>query len=81
VGYGVGYWLGVEKAKEADVTGQDGYATRTTVAEVDGQKACIMTLQKGAPPAVKVEGKQITVGDQTVTWDGQKLVLGRIAGK
>jgi len=39
----------------------------------------IMTLQKGAPPAVKVQGAGLdavaTVGGQTARFDGQKVVL------
>ena len=37
----------------------------------------IMTLQKGDPPAVVVDGKQVKVGEQTLTFDGEKIVLGR----
>ena len=34
-----------------------------------------MTLQKGTPPEVKQEAGQVTVGGQTISFDGVKLVL------
>ncbi|MFP4140137.1 MAG: hypothetical protein ACLFVH_04240 [Phycisphaerae bacterium] len=44
----------------------------------------VMTIQKGDPPAVTVDGKGdnavVTVGKRTVRWDGKKIILGE-AGK
>jgi hypothetical protein len=41
---------------------------------------CIMTIQKGDPPEVKVKGKGldavVTVGKQTIRFDGEKIVFG-----
>ena len=34
----------------------------------------VLTLQSGNPPASKVRGNTITVGKQTFTWDGTKIV-------
>jgi hypothetical protein len=36
-----------------------------------------MTLQKDTAPEVKVEEKKITVGGQTVTFYGEKLMLAK----
>jgi hypothetical protein len=40
----------------------------------------VVTLQRGDPPAVKVEGSglgaKVTVGKRTVAFDGQKIILG-----
>jgi hypothetical protein len=40
----------------------------------------VMTIQKGDPPAVKIDGKgadaTVTVGKRTVRWDGRKIILG-----
>jgi len=47
----------------------------------DGQFFVIATIQRGAPPAVKVEGKglgaTVTVGQRKITFDGQNIVLGQ----
>ena len=61
-----------------DVTGADGFATKTTIHTAHpAMPWAIMTLQKGDPPAVVVDGKQVKVGEQTLTFDGEKIVLGR----
>lgn len=40
----------------------------------------VMTIQKGDPPAVKIDGTgadaTVTVGKRTVRWDGKKIILG-----
>ena len=47
----------------------------------DGQFFAVATIHRGAPPPVKIEGKGLTakvrVGGQTVSFDGQKIVLGK----
>lgn len=82
VGYRVEYWMDIKKlnlpqeVKEA--TGQDGFATQTTLNTTDpAMPWAIMTLQKGDAPAVVVEGNKVKVGGQTLTFDGEKIVLGR----
>jgi len=40
----------------------------------------VMTLQKGDAPAVKFDGTTAQVGQQTIRFDGEKIVLGRFAG-
>jgi hypothetical protein len=82
VGYGVEYWMGIKKLKlprdVKDVTGEDGFATKTTIHTADpAMPWAIMTLQKGDPPAVVVDGNTVKVGGQTLTFDGEKIVLGR----
>ena len=47
VGYQVEYWMDIKPTKIADVEGQEGYATKTTEITLGGQKAFVMTLQKG----------------------------------
>jgi hypothetical protein len=80
-GYQVEYWMGVKPLeKPVEATGVDGWKTRTVKIEPspDGvsQPWYIMTLQKGEAPAVKVEKNTITVGKQTLTFDGEKIVVG-----
>lgn len=36
-------------------------------------KITIVTMQSGKAPEVKVDGDRITVGGQTITWDGKKV--------
>ena len=62
----------------ADVTGLDGFATKTTINTTDpAMPWAVMTLQKGDPPAVVVAGNTVKVGGQTLTFDGEKIVLAR----
>jgi hypothetical protein len=82
VGYWVEYWMTIKKLdlkKDVkDVTGQDGYTTKTTINTADPTMPwAIMTLQKGDAPAVVVDGNKVKVGGQTLTFDGEKIVLGR----
>jgi hypothetical protein len=81
VGYQVEYWMDIKPCKAVDVTGQDGYATKTTAVQLGGQKGYVMTLQNGAPPDVKQEAGQVTIGGQTISFDGVKLVLGKKSAK
>ena len=37
----------------------------------------VMTLQKGAAPAVKADGNKLVVGGRTLTFDGEKIVMAR----
>jgi hypothetical protein len=41
----------------------------------------VMTVSRGAAPAVEIDGTTATVGGQTVIWDGQVLRLGVFAGR
>jgi hypothetical protein len=38
----------------------------------------VMTLQSGAAPAATVSGDHIAVGQQTISWNGTSLVLGKM---
>jgi hypothetical protein len=77
-GYEIGYWQNVAPGKVADVTGANGYATKTTAVTFgEGRKGYVVTLQKGAPPAVTEQAGQVRVGNRLVTFDGEKLVLGK----
>ncbi len=75
VGYQVEYWMDVKPAKVADVKGADGYATKTTEITLGGQKAYVMTLQKGDPPEVKQDGDAVRVGGRSLQFDGTKIFL------
>lgn len=82
IGHRVEYWLDIKKMNLPrdikDVQGSDGYATKT-VYLTTGMKQpwVVMTLQKGAAPAVKGEGDKVTVGGQTLTFDGEKITLSK----
>jgi hypothetical protein len=40
-------------------------------------KITIVTMQSGKAPEVKADGDKVTVGGQTITWDGKKVVFGK----
>ena len=77
----------VEPDTRLDVVGADGKAKSLTVkrlalrAEGGDDFFVVMTLQKGAPPPVKIEGSglgaKVTVGQCTVVFDGTKIVVGK----
>jgi len=46
------------------------------VVEAGGTKFSLLLLTEGTPPSPKVEGGRIVVGDQTVSLDGKRIVLG-----
>ncbi len=75
-GYQVEYWMDIKPAKIADISGAGGYATKTTEVTLAGQKAFVMTLQKGDAPKVTQDGDRVLAGDRTVAFDGGKIVLG-----
>ena len=77
VDWEVQYWMYVDKPHPGEVTGKDGYVTKTTpVMFPNNRKGYIVTLQKGAAPDVKEEGGKVHVGKRVVTFDGEKLILG-----
>jgi len=75
VGYQVEYWMDIKPTKVADMTGRDGYATKTTEVKLGGQKAYVMTLQEGPAPEVRQEGNKVMVGRRALTFDGVKIAL------
>ncbi len=56
-----------------------GIYTRTDAR--DAEFFVVVTIQRGEPPAVKVSGRgmsaTVTVGQQTVRFDGEKVILGQ----
>lgn len=42
-----------------------------------GQEVTLVTLQEGKAPEVKAEGDKVVVGKQTVTLDGNRIILGQ----
>ena len=75
VGSQVEYWMDIKPAKVTDVTGGNGYATKTTEVKLGGGRAFVMTLQKGKAPDIKQDGDAVVVGGRRLTFDGIKLVL------
>lgn len=45
------------------------------------QFVVVMTVSRGAPPPVQVDGAKAAVGGQTITWDGAGLTLGTMIAK
>jgi hypothetical protein len=77
VGWTINQWLeSPTPAKSMDLTGQDGYTTKTVEVKLGGQKAFVMTLQKGSPPEVKQAGETVTVGRRNLSFDGVKIGMG-----
>jgi hypothetical protein len=56
-----------------------GKAKATTIS-AGNTRYHVPTLAAGEHPQPKAEGPGITVGRQTVVWDGGRLVLGAMAG-
>lgn len=82
VGFRVEYSMDIKQLNlprdVKDVSGADGFATKTTIPTADPARPwAIMTLKQGEPPAVVVDGDTVRVGGQTLTFDGEKIVLGR----
>jgi len=67
--------MDIKPTKVADMTGRDGYATKTTEVKLGGQKAYVMTLQEGPAPEVRQEGNKVMVGRRALTFDGVKIAL------
>ncbi|MCC5829749.1 MAG: hypothetical protein JJU36_09925 [Phycisphaeraceae bacterium] len=79
-GYEVQYWMQIRRTqiREQQVRGTR-IRTRTQAVEADGILYYVMTLQDGDPPEIKTEGRGLIIGDQTVRFDGEKLILGTMA--
>jgi hypothetical protein len=58
--------------------GNAGASATCTSLTAGGKPWAILTVQTGAAPAVKAEGDQIVVGNRTLAFDGQKIVLGQL---
>jgi hypothetical protein len=81
IGHNVEYWMQIKPISAVkDATGADGWQTRTVRVDIspDGVKQpwYVMTVQKGDAPKVSAVNNTITVGKQTLTFDGEKIVLG-----
>lgn len=60
----------------------NGSFTRKVISVAgDDNFLVVFTLQKGVAPPVTVEGDTVRIGQQTVRFDGEKIVLGRFAGE
>lgn len=54
----------------------DGTVNVTPI-ELAGQTVNIVTMQNGKAPEVKADGGKVTVGGQTITWEGKRLVFAK----
>ena len=63
--------------KEATKSGPGGASTSLFQAEAGGNRFVIMTLQAGQPPEVRVEGEEVLVGGQSITFTDDRLVLAK----
>ena len=52
-------------------------AGKGTALQAGGQTFSFLFLTTGKAPEPRVEGDKIIVGEQTVSWDGKRIVLGR----
>ncbi len=57
--------------------GKSGGTARFTKASVGGQTFTVMTLSKDEHPEVKADGDKLTVGGQTVTFDGKRIAFAK----
>jgi hypothetical protein len=53
VGHQTALWTEIVPAKAQDQNHAGGYSTKTTQLQRGGQKACVVTLQKGSAPEPK----------------------------
>ena len=74
-GYQVEYWMDIKPTEFKEVTGQDGFRTRTTRVSIGGTDGYVMTLQKGDAPEIVQEAQQVRVGERVLRFDGVKLIL------
>jgi hypothetical protein len=66
------------KAVGGESKAKDGGASSKTTAVTAGKRSFIvMTLQKGPAPEVKAADEKVAVGEQTISFDGSKLVLAK----
>jgi hypothetical protein len=59
------------------LVGIDAPKADNILAVTPAGKVTIVTMQSGKAPEVKADGDKITVGGQTVTWDGRRVVFGK----
>ena len=59
------------------LVGIDAPKADNLLAVTPAGKVAIVTMQSGKAPEVKADGDKITVGGQTVTWDGRRVVFGK----
>jgi hypothetical protein len=62
----------------AGIEGPESDGTvKVTSLDFAGRKIHVLTMQANKAPEVKVEAGKITVGGQTIAWDGKKFVFGK----
>jgi hypothetical protein len=62
----------------AGIEGPESDGTvKVTSLDLAGRKINVLTMQANKAPEVKVEAGKITVGGQTIAWDGKKFVFGK----
>jgi hypothetical protein len=66
--------------------GADGHLTgggpkaKASTIETSKGRVALLTLSSGAHPEPKAEGDKVVIGGQTVSFDGAKIVFGKMAG-
>ena len=79
-GHRVLYWMQIRRTDPSDERApRDGAFTRTRIVEAGEHTYYVMTLQSGEAPEIEVDGDGLVIGEQTVGFDGEKLILGTIA--
>ncbi len=63
-------------ALEGDASGDGGASAKTHEVVIGDRHYYVMTLQRGAAPAVSQEGEDVVIGGQKVHFDGKQLVFG-----
>lgn len=64
-------------AATGEIKAGSGKLSRATTLDVGGSRVTVLTLSAGEHPAVAVAGDTITVGKQTIKFQGGKLTLGQ----
>jgi hypothetical protein len=63
-----------------EIRGRRGATANATSLTVGGITCHILTLQRGAAPTPRVDGDKVAIGRQTISFDGQTIILG-VMGK
>ena len=64
---------------DEDAKGYKGATARFATVNCNGYAIVLLTLQEGEAPSPRVEGDRICIGGQTVSFDGERIHLGKMA--
>ncbi len=65
------------EVRPQDRTGPGGASAKFSVIAAGERTFYVLTLQKGKAPEARAEGDRVVVGGQTLSFDGEKIVLGK----